>query len=103
LFKKGDRRDVRNDDRVEGGGGESRIDVRRMGRSRFDDTFISACSSTQALGTYHRPHSDLSSLILTLQPTLKLLLLLLSDSISILRSGYSSVFLPKSVINDLRA
>jgi hypothetical protein len=40
LFKKGERRDDRNDERVEGGGGESRMDVRRMGRSRFDDTFL---------------------------------------------------------------
>jgi hypothetical protein len=40
LFKKGERRDDRNDDRVEGGGGESRIDVRRMGRSRFEETFL---------------------------------------------------------------
>jgi hypothetical protein len=39
LFKKGERSDDRNDDRVEGGGGERRIDVRRIGRSRFEDTF----------------------------------------------------------------
>jgi hypothetical protein len=103
LLRKGERRDDRNDDRVEGGGGESRIDVRRMGRSRLDDTFISACTSTQTLGTYHRTYSDLSSLILSLQPTLKLLLLLLSNSISILRSGYLLVFLLRSAMNNLRA
>lgn len=40
MLRKGERRDDRKDDRVEGGGGESRIDVRRMARSRFEDTFL---------------------------------------------------------------
>jgi hypothetical protein len=54
LFKKGDRRDDRNDERVEGGGGESRMDVKRMGRSRFDDTYhISMYLHESACETYH--------------------------------------------------
>jgi len=39
LSRKGERRDVRNEERVEGGGGDSRIDVRRIGLSRFEDTY----------------------------------------------------------------
>jgi hypothetical protein len=45
----------------------------------------------------------LSSLVLSLQPTLELLLLLLPDSISVLGRGYSSVFLPTSMMKNLRA
>jgi hypothetical protein len=55
LFRKGERRDDKNDDRVEGGGGDSRIDVRRMGRSRFEDTFYISLIIDRREGgrTYH--------------------------------------------------
>ena len=57
MFKKGERRDDRNDDRVELGGGESRIDVRRMGRSRFEDTYsISAIRVGGSLNVPRTPH-----------------------------------------------
>jgi hypothetical protein len=55
LLKKGERRDDRNDDRVEGGGGDRRIDVRRIGRSRFDDTFL--ISFTLSRKSFHVPLS----------------------------------------------
>jgi len=53
LLRKGERRDDRNDDRVDGGGGDSRIDVRRMGRSRFDDTSHISMYLDQKFVTYH--------------------------------------------------
>jgi hypothetical protein len=65
--------------------------------------FWSASPFPEKAYTYHWPHSDLRGLIFTLQPTLKLLLLLLSDSISILGSGYSSVSLPAYPMDNLRA
>ena len=45
MFRKGERRDDKNDERVDGGGGARRMDVKRIGLSRFDDTYIiSLCS-----------------------------------------------------------
>lgn len=42
---KGDKREVRNDERVVGGGGERRNDVSRKGRSRFSVTCAVSAST----------------------------------------------------------
>jgi len=48
LFRKGERRDDKKEERVDGGGGARRMDVKRIGRSRFDDTYIiSLCTNGQ--------------------------------------------------------